>query len=124
MGGTHASRAVVRASSEMLTTPHTRQVLDTGLDETSCFFIDGDGQEVTHGYYYDAMGSPASSTFSSYSTYGVFQGGDFSFYPERRKVGIPPSWFRLPVFLNILKNPQPYTDCGVVDVLLRVERNI
>lgn len=26
------------------------QVVDTGLDETSCFFADDDGLEVEHGY--------------------------------------------------------------------------
>ena len=143
--------------------PH--QVIDSGLDETSCFFIDDDGQEVTHGHYYEELGlkplppsypssyyyftwytstyfssswtthsptsspsssthsttqssssstfptsspssssySPTSSPSSSYyyatgssstpsstssdSVVEVFEGGDFSFYPDRRKVG-------------------------------------
>eukprot|EP00904_Undaria_pinnatifida_P010989 jgi/Undpi1/701/HiC_scaffold_10.g04165.m1 len=29
------------------------QVIDTGVDETSCYFIDDDGQTVTHGHYFD-----------------------------------------------------------------------
>ncbi|CAN0535588.1 unnamed protein product, partial [Laminaria digitata] len=32
------------------------QVLDSGLDETSCYFEDGDGLEVTHGYFFDRIG--------------------------------------------------------------------
>lgn len=126
--------------------PH--QVVDSGLDETSCFFIDQDGQEVTHGHYYEELGltpssissyvwsstyytstfaswlstssstttssptpSPSASTHSASPTSSpsssfyvstgssptsssgfpdgvleIFEGGDFSFYPDRRKV--------------------------------------
>ncbi|CAN0460486.1 unnamed protein product, partial [Laminaria digitata] len=32
------------------------QVVDTGLDETSCYFEDGDGLEVTHGHYFEKFG--------------------------------------------------------------------
>eukprot|EP00904_Undaria_pinnatifida_P011011 jgi/Undpi1/703/HiC_scaffold_10.g04167.m1 len=46
------------------------QVIDTGVDETSCYFIDDDGQTVTHGHYFEEIGiktlattpSPASAT--------------------------------------------------------------
>ncbi|CAN0316610.1 unnamed protein product, partial [Scytosiphon promiscuus] len=31
------------------------QIIDTGVDETSCYFIDDDGEEVDHGYYYDEL---------------------------------------------------------------------
>lgn len=91
------------------------KVVDTGLDETSCFFVDSEeGDHVTHGYYYDELGvnflgtsfsgsydegalqqpsaasaASAASYYSYYSDYqseGIFSGGDFSVYPDRRKV--------------------------------------
>ena len=37
------------------------QVVDTGLDETSCYFVDTDGEPVPHGYYYDELGYVPSS---------------------------------------------------------------
>ena len=92
-----------------------QQVIDTGLDETSCFFIDDDLEEVPHGHYFDELAvsldpveSPSSSPIlppsaTSSPTEGVplipsstsspvtashevFEGGDFSIYPDRRKV--------------------------------------
>lgn len=34
------------------------QVVDTGLDETSCFFAhDETGDQIAHGYYYDELGT-------------------------------------------------------------------
>ncbi|CAM9227955.1 unnamed protein product, partial [Laminaria digitata] len=100
------------------------QVTDTGLDETSCFFIDDDGEEIPHGHYYEELAlrmtwsslsptstptsssalfqtpSPTSSAptsegdlstlsptpFPTTATANVFEGGDFSSYPDRRKV--------------------------------------
>ncbi|CAN0384261.1 unnamed protein product, partial [Ectocarpus sp. 12 AP-2014] len=43
------------------------QVVDSGLDETSCYFIDDSGEEVDHGYYFDELGQAAvySSLYSS-----------------------------------------------------------
>ena len=41
------------------------QVVDTGLDETSCFFIDDDGEELPHGYYYERFGFVLSSSSSA-----------------------------------------------------------
>ncbi|CAN0597839.1 unnamed protein product, partial [Laminaria digitata] len=39
------------------------QVVDTGLDETSCYFIDADGEEVPHGHYFEELGvEPESSS--------------------------------------------------------------
>ncbi|CAN0522044.1 unnamed protein product, partial [Scytosiphon promiscuus] len=32
------------------------QVVDSGVDETSCFFVDKDGEEVIHGHYYEELG--------------------------------------------------------------------
>ncbi|CAN0198353.1 unnamed protein product [Ectocarpus sp. 6 AP-2014] len=64
------------------------QVIDSGLDETSCYFIDDSGEEVDHGYYFDELGRAAvySSSYSSDETATIFNGGDFSYYPERRKI--------------------------------------
>lgn len=78
------------------------QVVDSGLDETSCFFADGDGQVMTHGYffeelsdrqtYYTSQGNPAGTeTYGYYSStfrFGQFEGGDFSFDLSRRKVRV------------------------------------
>ena len=92
-------------------------MIDTGLDESSCFFVhDADGDLVPHGYYYDEWGididlsptvadsgipstsssdqenttmpSTMSSTTSStaYQYDFAFTGGDYSAFPERRKV--------------------------------------
>lgn len=63
------------------------QIVDSGLDETSCFFVDGDGQEVAHGYYFDELSKSYSSV--SVPAYTKFEGGDFSFDSSRRKVGTP-----------------------------------
>lgn len=65
------------------------QVIDTGLDETSCFFIDDDGEEVDHGYYFDELAIlslSATSEASESRIFASFNDGDFSSYPERRKV--------------------------------------
>lgn len=70
-----------------------RQIVDTGLDYNSCFFVDKDGKEVAHGHYFEEIGVEAS-VFSSWSpTFSkdppiaqVFTGGDFNFNLGRRKV--------------------------------------
>ena len=78
------------------------QVIDSGLDESSCYFAhDAEGDHVTHGYYYDELGfnfdfetisyrtNLPSSYYTSESYFHhveEFSGGDFSVYPERRKV--------------------------------------
>ncbi|CBN77322.1 peptidase S8 and S53 [Ectocarpus siliculosus] len=61
------------------------QVVDTGLDETSCFFIDDGGEEVDHGYYFEELfvGSAGSSQLIYFP---VFDEGDFTYAEERRKV--------------------------------------
>lgn len=78
------------------------QVVDSGLDETSCFFADGDGQEVAHGYYFEELSealaiATSEGNYLYYTSQGfnpytvrpdLFAGGDFSFDPSRRKVGI------------------------------------
>lgn len=68
-----------------------RQVLDTGLDESSCYFEDGDGLEVEHGHFFERLGLVlgvyTSATISdSASAVWEFEGGDFTFDLERRKV--------------------------------------
>ncbi|CAN0100531.1 unnamed protein product, partial [Ascophyllum nodosum] len=71
------------------------QVVDSGLDETSCFFIDDDGGEVEHGHYFEELARVESyfltaSSFYRYSTntavHEVFNGGDFVYDTSRRKV--------------------------------------
>ena len=67
------------------------QIIDTGLDETSCYFSDEDGQQVDHGYFFDELsdGSYYVGTGSdTISKIGIFEGGDFSFDSSRRKVRI------------------------------------
>lgn len=65
------------------------QIIDTGLDETSCFFADGDGQEVTHGHYFEELSESCYSTVEgNLLPYNDFQDGDFTFDLSRRKVGI------------------------------------
>ncbi|CAM9635784.1 unnamed protein product [Ectocarpus sp. 4 AP-2014] len=60
------------------------QVVDTGLDETSCFFIDDGGEEVDHGYYFEELFVSSSSSQLFYIP--LFEAGDFTYTEERRKV--------------------------------------
>ncbi|CAM9670039.1 unnamed protein product [Ectocarpus fasciculatus] len=91
------------------------QVIDSGIDESSCFFAnDESGDHVPHGHYYEEWGINVpltSSSFSSptsdddsddswgwpwasadhhtgsfYQVEEVFDGGDFTVYPDRRKI--------------------------------------
>lgn len=66
-------------------------MVDTGLDYSSCFFIDEDGEEVRHGFYFDEIGLPddfysATASSSTFSARAVFNGGDFHADINRRKV--------------------------------------
>lgn len=66
-----------------------RQIVDTGLDYSSCFFIDSDGEEVAHGHYFLEIGVASSVYPSSYtqsSQVAVAYGGDFHADKTRRKV--------------------------------------
>ena len=95
---------------------HAKQVIDTGLDETSCFFADGDGLEVPHGYYYEKQSEDAFYQYTSagealaYTSEGVlrpfypsiFEGGDFSFDSSRRKVSTADSFSFGPVVLFVM----------------------
>lgn len=56
--------------------PPAHQVVDTGLDETSCFFADGDGEEVTHGHYYEEIALRHSSSFTSTMSSSTGNGTD------------------------------------------------
>lgn len=108
------------------------QVTDTGLDETSCFFIDDDGEKVPHGHYYeqlavrvpskseaptvspitsamlaltpsptlssptskDPFSTPSPTASPTTAAENIFEGGDFSSYPDRRKVSAHDPVFR------------------------------
>ena len=61
------------------------QIIDTGMDETSCFFIDEDGQEVEHGYYFEELGFVGEPSFGG-NHVAPFEGGSFPFDLSRRKV--------------------------------------
>lgn len=77
------------------------QIIDTGLDETSCYFADEDGEEVTHGYYWEELSEDyyvvtsqgmyyqvtSQGYYLATDRYRLFQGGDFSYDLSRRKVG-------------------------------------
>lgn len=67
-----------------------RQIVDSGLNETSCFFADGDGKGVEHGYYFEELGSSnpyfSSSSDSFSKFYGLYDGGHFAYDSSRRKV--------------------------------------
>lgn len=63
------------------------QIIDSGLDETSCFFADEDGEEVTHGYYFDELSDTYSTSNGGVVWFTDFDGGDFFFDSSRRKVG-------------------------------------
>lgn len=69
---------------------YTNQIVDSGLNETSCFFADGDGSEVEHGHYFEMVGSTnpsfSSDSVSSSKFVRVFEGGDFTYDSGRRKV--------------------------------------
>ena len=61
------------------------QIIDTGLDETSCFFIDDSGEEIEHGYYFDDFElNGLESSATTFETY--FTGGFFPIDLTRRKV--------------------------------------
>ena len=64
------------------------QVIDTGLDETLCFFIDDDGEKIEHGHYLEELRLiyPSHPTSSSTREYAIFEGGYFPHFPTRRKV--------------------------------------
>lgn len=59
------------------------QIVDTGLDTTSCFFADADGEEVEHGHYFETVRS-SDSTGSDSDI--IFNGGSFPVDLTRRKV--------------------------------------
>ncbi len=75
------------------------------MDESSCYFAhDEDGDHVVHGHYFEEFGiaydlsyygwyfasslsGPSAEHHTDYASYStVFEGGDWSVYPDRRKV--------------------------------------
>lgn len=60
-------------------------MVDSGVDESSCFFEDDSGEKIEHGYYFEELAFVYISPFELLS-HTVFEGGNFSVYPNRRKV--------------------------------------
>lgn len=56
-------------------------MIDSGLDEESCYFADGDGDIVERGYYFEEI-----AIISATSVAPVFTGGYFPHDKDRRKV--------------------------------------
>ncbi|CAN0335611.1 unnamed protein product, partial [Ectocarpus fasciculatus] len=88
-----AARGIIQSASATNTpltdagldgTGEVIQVVDTGLDETSCFFIDDDGEEVEHGHFFEELFVSSSSSQLVYVP--LFEGGDFTYSEDRRKV--------------------------------------
>lgn len=67
------------------------QIVDTGLDETSCFFADDSGDKVEHGYLFDGIKVDATTGNPSAAL------GDPSFPHDmsRRKVGCNIRWISI-----------------------------
>lgn len=87
-------KKTLSASRKWFPRAPAEQIIDTGLDETSCFFADGDGEDVTHGHYFEELSEKFTTITSQEEYYGTvgfeeFEGGDFSFDLSRRKVGLP-----------------------------------
>lgn len=59
------------------------QVVDSGLDQESCFFRDEDGENVELGYYFDEI-----ALLSATDYFAEFNGGYFPADLNRRKVGV------------------------------------
>lgn len=56
-------------------------MVDTGLDETSCFFADDDGLQVEHGHLFDGVRKESDGNVSL-----VFDNYSFAYDLSRRKV--------------------------------------
>lgn len=59
----------------------TSQMVDSGLDETSCFFADDDGVQVKHGHIYDGVQVEDDGNIST-----ALRNPSFQFDMSRRKV--------------------------------------
>lgn len=70
-------------------------MIDSGLDEESCYFADGDGGTVERGYFFQEI-----AIISDTSVAPMFNGGYFPQDPDRRKVA-------LCVYLTVLLLPLP-----------------
>ncbi|CAM9771338.1 unnamed protein product, partial [Sphacelaria rigidula] len=53
------------------------QIVDSGLDETHCYFVDEGGEEVEHGYLFDEIGGygPSSSEIDTEDGHGTHTAG-------------------------------------------------
>eukprot|EP00903_Cladosiphon_okamuranus_P018381 g16907.t1 len=80
--GTTAGKPLTEAGLDG--TGEVIQIIDTGLDETSCFFVDEDGLEVEHGYYFEELGFAGEPSFDN--VISLFEGGSFPFDLSRRKI--------------------------------------
>ena len=58
-------------------------MVDSGLDETSCFFADHDGLQVEHGHVFDGLRLDSDGYGSV-----VFEDYSFAYDMSRRKVGL------------------------------------
>lgn len=58
------------------------QVVDSGLDETSCFFADDDGLQVEHGHLFEGYRNESDGSVSI-----VLEDYSFAYDMSRRKVG-------------------------------------
>ena len=58
-------------------------MVDTGLDETSCFFADDDGLQVEHGHLFDGVRLESDGNVSL-----VLNDYSFTYDLSRRKVGL------------------------------------
>ena len=56
------------------------QIIDSGLDQESCFFRDEDGEHVEGGYYFDEIALGSNFILLD------FRGGYFPYDLSRRKV--------------------------------------
>ena len=95
------------------------QVADTGLDETSCFFVDEDREKIDHGYYFEELGyATITAQYSSrryFEIQGIFDGGNFSYDLSRRKVRS--------IFAN-KSSDRPFTERDCFSCLLILQRRI
>lgn len=59
--------------------------MDSGLDETSCFFLDEDGLQVEHGTFFDGIEGVAD-TMKDFNVELLPTAGPFPYDLQRRKV--------------------------------------
>lgn len=77
----------------------TVRLLCTGVDETSCFFVDDDGEEVEHGYYFDEVGFAGEVRPDNAEV--IFSGGSFPYDLTRRKVKFARALCSYPTYFSL-----------------------